>query len=64
MLKLLRHLMEIAARWRGSDEPFDPFVHVREPRRRAPGGRHAAVALEEPKEQSHVRALGMFRKRD
>ena len=36
--------------------PDDPYVGVREPRKRGPGGRNASVALAEPPAQSAVRA--------
>ena len=51
------HLLE---RWRGSvPPPFeDPEIGVREPRKRGPGGRSSAVAVDEPKEDVHVRAHG------
>jgi len=42
---------------RREPEPLDPYAYVRAPLRRGPGGRGAAVALEEPDEQ---RFLGMF----
>jgi hypothetical protein len=44
--------------------PDDPYVGVREPRRRGPGGRNAAVALAEPAEPRHVRADGRAESRD
>jgi hypothetical protein len=38
--------------------PDDPYVGVREPRKRGPGGKSTAVALAEPSEQPVVRADG------
>jgi hypothetical protein len=38
--------------------PEDPYVAVREPRRRNPGGRSSAVALAEPEPAGRVRAVG------
>jgi hypothetical protein len=38
--------------------PDDPYVGVREPRRRGPTGRNSAVALDEPVERRSVRAYG------
>jgi hypothetical protein len=38
--------------------PDDPYVGVREPRRRSPGGRSSAVALAEPAEERVTRAQG------
>jgi len=35
---------------RRKPEPLDPYAYVRQPLRRGPGGRGAAVALEEPEE--------------
>lgn len=42
--------------------PDDPYVGVREPRRRGPGGRSSAVAVEEPREERSVRAYGSDRR--
>jgi hypothetical protein len=41
-------------------EPLDPYAYVHAPLRRDPGGRGAAVALEEPEEPG---MLGMFGKK-
>jgi hypothetical protein len=38
--------------------PEDPYAAVREPRRRNPGGRSSAIALEEPEAWTRVRAVG------
>ena len=50
----------LAARFRGTPlPPFeDPPIGVREPRRRGPGGRSSAVAVDEPHESLFVRAHG------
>jgi len=50
----------LAARFRGTPlPPFDdPPLGVREPRRRGPGGRSSAVAVDEPHESLFVRAHG------
>ncbi len=41
-----------------SPPPLDPYVAVREPRRRPPGTRDAGVALEEPDEMPDAAAVG------
>lgn len=56
-------LRRLAARlmsrgWPSPDAPEDPFVGVREPRRRGPGGRSAAVALMEPEPDRSIEATG------
>ena len=38
--------------------PSDPYIGVREPRRRGPSGRSASVALLEPKPDQSVDAIG------
>jgi hypothetical protein len=50
----------IRARWRDAPLPpsEDPPIGVREPRRRAPGGRSSAVALEEPQASLFIKAQG------
>jgi hypothetical protein len=60
---MLEYLKALAARvlrggFRGLSPlpPDDPYVGVREPRRRGPGGRSGAVAIEEPMEERSVRA--------
>jgi hypothetical protein len=65
---MLSYLKALAARlnWRSFDAlppplPEDPYVGVREPRKRGPGGRSAAVALAEPDEPGTVRAYGLAR---
>ena len=45
---------------RRKPEPLDPYAYVRQPLRRGPGGRGAAVALEEPEEPG---MLGIFAKK-
>ena len=63
--KMLAYLKALAARLvrRGFDglppaPPDDPYVGVREPRKRGPGGNTTAVAVAEPAERSVVRAYG------
>ncbi len=67
---MLSYLKALVARlsWRSFDGlppalPEDPYVGVREPRKRGPGGRSAAVALAEPEERRTVRAYGPARNR-
>jgi hypothetical protein len=62
-MKLLSYLKTIAARLagRGFDwlpplPPDEPPAGVRQPRKHGPGGRNAAVALDEPPEPTFVRA--------
>jgi hypothetical protein len=43
--------------------PDDPHVGVREPRKRGPSGKSAAVALAEPEERTLVRAYGQAQTR-
>jgi hypothetical protein len=38
--------------------PDDPYIGVREPRKRGPGGKSTAVAVAEPVEWKPVRAYG------
>jgi hypothetical protein len=45
---------------RRKPEPLDPYAYVHAPLRRGPGGRGAAVAVEEPEERG---TLGMFGKK-
>jgi hypothetical protein len=47
--------------WQPPSEPHDPWAGVREPRRRKPGGRNAAVALMEPEPPQSVSAIGRVR---
>lgn len=62
--EMLAYLRALASRLigRGFDPfrpPFaDPPVGVREPRRRGPGGRSSAVAVEEPPDSTFVLAQG------
>jgi hypothetical protein len=70
---MFEYLKRLAARLRGrlpavepprEAPPQDPESHVREPRRRGPGGRDSAVAVEEPPQPSQsVQALGRARRR-
>ena len=67
---MLSSLKALAARlrWRSFDGlpptlPEDPYVGVREPRKRGPGGKSAAVALDEPEEPRTVQAYGPDRNR-
>lgn len=61
---LFPYLKALAARLAGRGPgswfppPADPGAGVREPLRRAPGGRSAAVALEEPGERAETSADG------
>ena len=41
----------------GFGEPSDPFVGVREPKKKAPTGGHLAVAVPEPEPESRVDAV-------
>ena len=43
-----RALALLLTRFRPASPPEDPYVSVREPRRRGPGGRSAVVAMREP----------------
>jgi len=71
---LLRQLKELASRLfrmlRGGSgfpplfpdgNPSDPYIGVREPRRRGPGGRDSAVSLAEPGPDQSVSAIGRRR---
>jgi hypothetical protein len=46
--------------WFRRAEPQDPYAHVTAGLKRGPGGRSAAIALDEPKEQ---RVLNVFGRR-
>jgi len=50
----------LAARFRGTPPPpfEDPPLGVREPRRRGPGGKSSAAAVDEPPERLFVQAHG------
>jgi len=68
--KMLLYLKALAARLAGRHlggwppaAPEDPYAGVREPRKRGPGGKSAAVALAEPFEQPVVRADGHTERR-
>ena len=52
--RMVRALLNRLGRF---DSPQDPYAPVPEPRRRNPGGRSSAVALEEPESQMRVRAV-------
>jgi hypothetical protein len=41
-----------------SDSPRDPYSYVRHPLVHRPGGRNAAVALEEPDEDQNLQLIG------
>jgi hypothetical protein len=67
---MFERLKQLAARlmgWRPpssgpTDDPYaDPYAGVREPRKRAPGGRHSSVAATEPEPDQLVSAVGQFR---
>lgn len=59
MLDYLRRLAtRVLARFGPLDPPEEPYAGVRQPRPHRPGGRNAAIALEEPQERSDVRAMG------
>ena len=56
-------LKRIAARLMGRggpllEPPMDPYVGVREPRKRGPAGRHSAAAVMEPDPDRSVTAAG------
>lgn len=62
------HLKALALRLMGRGgwpppPPEDPRIGVREPRRRGPGGKSAAVALEEPDEWTDTHAVSRHRPR-
>lgn len=67
---MLERLKQLAARLMGRQGPLwgplwgppgDPYAHVREPRRRGPGGRHSAVAVMEPEPDQSIDADGRQR---
>jgi hypothetical protein len=62
MIGLDRALQRLRSWLSSPDRPFDapedPYAPVREPRRRGPGGRSAAIAVEEPEPSTTVRARG------
>jgi hypothetical protein len=62
---MFSYLKALAARLAGRgfgglppSAPDDPHVGVREPRKRGPSGKSAAIALAEPEERTLVRAYG------
>jgi hypothetical protein len=42
----------------GSRGPRDPYSYVRHPLVHRPGGRNAAIALEEPDDDQHLQLIG------
>ena len=43
----------------GSDDgPRDPYSYVRHPMTKRPGGRNAAIALEEPADDQNLQLIG------
>jgi hypothetical protein len=66
---MLAFLKQLAARFRSRrvepwvPPPQDPDFGVREPRRRAPGGRGSVVAVAEPDEPSKISAYAKLRDR-
>jgi hypothetical protein len=61
-MKLLPALRQLVRRLLRRDpaEPQDPYARVPAPLRHGPGGRSAAVALEEPPEPKQLRAFGRW----
>jgi len=61
---MLSRLLELARRVKSSiapdtnDAPRDPYSYVRHPLVHRPGGRNAAVALEEPDEDERLMLVG------
>jgi hypothetical protein len=61
---MLSRLLEVARRVMSSiapdtnDGPRDPYSYVRHPLVHRPGGRNAAVALEEPDEEEALMLVG------
>ena len=55
----------VRARWRDAPLPpsEDPPIGVREPRRRGPGDRSSAVAVDEPAERLFIDAQGTSHRR-
>jgi hypothetical protein len=41
--------------------PSDPYIGVREPRRRGPGGRESAIGVVEPRPDRSVEAIGRLK---
>lgn len=65
---MFERLKRLAARLMGRQGPLwnppaDPYAHVREPRKRGPGGRHSAVAVIEPEPDQLIDADGRVRHR-
>lgn len=63
---MFERLKQLAALLKGrlpplSGPPGDPYAHVREPRKRGPGGRHSAVAVVEPEPDRLIDATGRAR---
>ena len=64
---MFERLKQLAARLMGRRPPssgptHDPYTAVREPRKRAPGGRHSSVAVMEPEPDQLASAIGQFRR--
>jgi hypothetical protein len=64
-MRMLSWLVQLARRMRSSpsapdsnESPRDPYSYVRHPLVSRPGGRNAAVALEEPEEEQTLRLVG------
>jgi hypothetical protein len=62
---MLSWLAQLARRMRASEiapdpneSPRDPYSYVRQPLVHRPGGRNAAVALEEPEEEETLTLVG------
>ncbi len=53
----IRRALAAIGRW---EPPADPLIPVREPRRRSPGDRGAAVAVAEPEPPVLVSAVGQL----
>lgn len=65
---MFERLRQLAAKLMGrlpplAGPPPDPYAHVREPRKRGPGGRHSAVAVAEPEPDQLTNADGRARRR-
>ena len=64
-MPMLSWLLQLARRMRASastpdsnESPRDPYSYVRHPLVHRPGGRNAAVALEEPDEEQTLALVG------
>lgn len=56
--RLMRMAATVRARLWGSGPPEDPYLSVREPRRRGPSGNSSTVAVAEPDPETRTRAVG------